>query len=36
MEYFHEHELKYNVMEHALVPKHIVLRDDEKKDLLER
>jgi len=36
IELFNEEELLVNITEHSLVPKHVLLSDDEKKQLLER
>ena len=36
IEYFEEEDLIINITEHELVPKHVVLSDDEKKELLKR
>mmetsp|Transcript_11265 Transcript_11265/g.38402 ORF Transcript_11265/g.38402 Transcript_11265/m.38402 type:complete len:152 (-) Transcript_11265:278-733(-) len=36
MEHFQEAELLVNITEHVLVPKHVVMTDEEKKELLRR
>lgn len=36
MEHFQEAELLVNITEHVLVPKHVVMTDGEKKELLKR
>lgn len=36
MEYFEEKELQVNITEHELVPKHIPLTEEEKKQLLDK
>ena len=36
MEYFRDSELLVDITEHKLVPRHILLSDAEKKELLER
>jgi DNA-directed RNA polymerase I, II, and III subunit RPABC1 len=36
IEYFEEDELVVNITKHELVPKHILLTDDEKKQLLKK
>eukprot|EP00826_Nyctotherus_ovalis_P052386 TRINITY_DN662_c0_g1_i8.p3 TRINITY_DN662_c0_g1~~TRINITY_DN662_c0_g1_i8.p3 ORF type:complete len:137 (+),score=25.00 TRINITY_DN662_c0_g1_i8:345-755(+) len=36
IEYFMEEDLVINITEHELVPRHVVLSDDEKKELLKR
>lgn len=36
LEYFQEEELLINITEHVLVPRHTVLKDNEKKELLAR
>ncbi len=36
LEYFEERDLIVNITEHELVPQHVVLSDDEKKELLKK
>ena len=36
IEYFEDNDLVVNITEHELVPLHVVLSDDEKKELLKR
>jgi DNA-directed RNA polymerases I, II, and III subunit RPABC1 len=36
IEYFREEELRVDITEHELVPRHVLLSDEEKSELLER